>query len=241
MSDEHEKVIKEVVKYQGPVFDVVTKTISTDHGTITRDVCVHHGDSVAVAVFIPDGYVLVSKEYRAGDQEESWGLPAGMQEPGETPTQTALRELKEELGIDLKGTDQESIEDIGYISSSAGFVQEKVHVVCIDLSYEDYTEGATNWDKDEFINSHKFINYQDALDWMKESQDDPSEDLFIMDSRFYVAVSHRLQDDLESCNDALEDLSGEYQELYEEYEDMCDEELDSGAVQMDEKYTKGDK
>ena len=199
---EHEKVIKEYTRYQGPVFDVVTRTISTDHGTITRDVCVHHGDSVATALFIQGDLLLISKEYRVGDQGESWGLPAGMQEPGETPIQTAFRELKEELGID--GIEPEDVEDIGYISSSAGFVQEKVHVVCIDLGYKNYGTTERKWDSDEFINSYQFINYRDAIDWMKESQENSDESPKIMDSRFYVAAAHQLNKDLNDTEDELD-------------------------------------
>lgn len=224
MSDEHEKVIKEVVKYQGPVFDVVTKTISTDHGTITRDVCVHHGDSVAIAVFYQEGLVLISKEYRVGDQKETWGLPAGMMKEGETPVEAGSRELEEETG--LKVSPGKFI-DLGVISSSSGFVQEKVHVVSVDLGDHSLKWYAPNWDKDEFINDYNWIDYRETLD----NFDNFDDEYGIYDSRFYLACAYRLNNDLADVEDELE----EWEEWEQEDEEREQEE--EGCLQMDEQYT----
>jgi len=224
MSDEHEKVIKEIVKYQGPVFDVVTKTISTDHGTITRDVCVHHGDSVAIAVFYQEDLVLISKEYRVGDQKETWGLPAGMMEEGETPVEAGSRELEEETG--LKVSPGKFI-DLGVISSSSGFVQEKVHVVSVDLGYLPLKWYAPNWDKDEFINDYNWIDYRETLD----NFDNFDDEYGIYDSRFYLACAYRLNNDLADVEDELE----EWEEWEQEDEEREQEE--EGCLQMDEEYT----
>lgn len=38
----------------------------------------------------------------AGDQKGKWGPPAGHLEPGETPEETAIRETKEETGLDVE-------------------------------------------------------------------------------------------------------------------------------------------
>lgn len=37
-----------------------------------------------------------------GDQKGKWGPPAGHLEPGETPEETAIRETKEETGLDVE-------------------------------------------------------------------------------------------------------------------------------------------
>lgn len=49
----------------------------------------------------------------SGDQKGKWGPPAGHGEAGETPEQTAIRETKEETGLDveLKGVIQ-----VGYFN-----------------------------------------------------------------------------------------------------------------------------
>ena len=212
-----EKVIKEVVQYQGPVFDVITKTISTDHGTITRDVCVHHGDSVAIAVFYQDNLVLVSKEYRVGDQKESWGLPAGMMEKGETPVEAGSRELLEEVGLKVSPA---KFTDLGVISSSSGFVQEKVHVVSVDLHYGSLKRYALNWDKDEFINDSCWIDYREVID-----NPDLGKDVYsIYDSRFYLACTYRLNSDLENIEDELDSAYAMIDYEREQEEDMEDDE-----------------
>jgi ADP-ribose pyrophosphatase YjhB (NUDIX family) len=55
---------------------------------------------VAGVVIIQDGQVLLGKNERYG----TWGLPGGLVENGESVAQAALREIREELGIDVQLT-----------------------------------------------------------------------------------------------------------------------------------------
>jgi 8-oxo-dGTP diphosphatase len=52
-----------------------------------------------VALFDADGRVLMIKEAYG---RRRWGLPGGGQEPGEDSRRTAVREAKEETGLDVK-------------------------------------------------------------------------------------------------------------------------------------------
>ena len=55
--------------------------------------------SVAIILRDADERVLMVRDRGS----ESWGLPAGSIEPGETPRTAALRELEEESGIRVSG------------------------------------------------------------------------------------------------------------------------------------------
>ncbi len=54
----------------------------------------------AAALIDSDGRVLVQKRPEGRSMAGLWEFPGGKCEPGETPQETLIRELKEELGID---------------------------------------------------------------------------------------------------------------------------------------------
>lgn len=54
----------------------------------------------AVALVDVDGRVLIAKRPEGKSMAGLWEFPGGKVEPGETPEQALVRELKEELGID---------------------------------------------------------------------------------------------------------------------------------------------
>jgi 8-oxo-dGTP diphosphatase len=54
----------------------------------------------AVALIDADGRVLVQQRPEGKPAAGLWEFPGGKIEPGETPEQALIRELKEELGID---------------------------------------------------------------------------------------------------------------------------------------------
>ncbi|MEO4000582.1 (deoxy)nucleoside triphosphate pyrophosphohydrolase [Mesorhizobium sp. CAU 1732] len=56
----------------------------------------------ACALVDADGRVLLAQRPEGKQLAGLWEFPGGKVEPGETPEETVVRELKEELGIDTK-------------------------------------------------------------------------------------------------------------------------------------------
>lgn len=57
---------------------------------------------VAVALIDPDGRILIAQRPEGKQLAGLWEFPGGKVEPGERPEQALIRELHEELGIDVK-------------------------------------------------------------------------------------------------------------------------------------------
>ena len=109
-----------------------------DHGTV-RPTCpkcgyIWYRNPVPAAgvVLVEKGRVLLVKR-RWDPRAGSWCLPAGFMEAGETPEQTALRELEEETGVIAQLT--------GLFGVYAGFDDPRVRAVLI--LYAGVSTGGT--------------------------------------------------------------------------------------------------
>lgn len=83
---------------------------------------VEHGRAVAI-VAVADGHVTLVRQERVAAGGKVLELPAGIVEEGESPLQSARRELSEETG--LHGG--EWVEAAAFYSSP-GFTDEKIHL-----------------------------------------------------------------------------------------------------------------
>lgn len=52
-----------------------------------------------------DDKILLLKRHPNKPQGNTWGVPAGKSEKDETPRMTVIREVKEEIGLDIDGDD----------------------------------------------------------------------------------------------------------------------------------------
>lgn len=55
--------------------------------------------SCAAVFVIRDGHILLTKRQNTGYRDGHWCPPSGHMEFGETPSESAIRELKEEVGL----------------------------------------------------------------------------------------------------------------------------------------------
>jgi len=95
----------------------------------SRDNGVEHSqkkpDAIVIVAVFQERYLVVTKEWRMPIGEFQYGFPAGLIDKGETPEQAAVREFREETGLDF---------EVKYSSppnlyTSAGMSNESVQMV----------------------------------------------------------------------------------------------------------------
>ncbi|AKV55161.1 NUDIX hydrolase [Bifidobacterium actinocoloniiforme] len=142
--------------FEGPIFTIQDQRIAlakADGGrTMIRRQLVHHAPCVVMLVqdAITDRYLL-EREYRVGVSGYTFGLPAGFMDPGEDPATAALRELREETGVEPAGQGAYQIERVADCYSSEGMSDELVHIMIIRL--RSWRKELTRFDADEHVQS----------------------------------------------------------------------------------------
>ena len=84
--------------------------------------------ALVIGILRPSRRVLLIRQYRPPVQAFVLEFPAGLINPGESPEQTAVRELKEETGY--TGT---ILSSTGLAASSAGMTGEMVDLFTMDI------------------------------------------------------------------------------------------------------------
>ena len=123
MTFSHE-VREQLVRYEGPIFTVVTDEVTMPGGgTAHRDMITHVG-AVGVAALDDAGRIVLVRQYRHPVRRRLWELPAGLRDvAGEDLAVTAARELAEEA--DLEAARWDLLLDV---HTSPGFSDEQIRL-----------------------------------------------------------------------------------------------------------------
>lgn len=108
-------ILYETVDHQEKVYEMISRNPEL---ATREELAGHPADAVVLILHDETGErILLNREFRMACGDFVINFPAGLIDPGETPEQSAARELKEETGLDLLHIDRllrESFSAIGF-------------------------------------------------------------------------------------------------------------------------------
>ena len=141
------KILRSEIIYKGPVFSVRRDEVLEPGGVrAIREVITHPG-SVVVLPVLPDGRILLIRQYRHATRQYLWELVAGRIDSGENVRQAAARELMEETGYHAQ-----RFRVFLDMFPTPGFLEERMYV----LLAEKLTAGEAQPEEDERITAKAF-------------------------------------------------------------------------------------
>ncbi|MCH2147886.1 MAG: NUDIX hydrolase [Phycisphaerales bacterium] len=117
------RAIQRTSVYESRIFSVEECRFTTQEGVDVDRSVVRHPGAVLIVPILPDGQLVMIRNWRVALEQSLWEFPAGTLEPDEPPVESAGRELTEETGYRA-----DSIEFLGSFYTSPGFADELMHV-----------------------------------------------------------------------------------------------------------------
>ncbi len=154
-----EKTTKVNYLYKGKILNLRKDDIVLPDGNpAIREIVEHSGGSCIVCE--KDGKFLLVRQFRYPYKKEIWEIPAGKLNVGETPEQTAKRELEEEGGIIA-----EELVKLTEVYPSPGYTEEVIHI----YKTTKIKEGKVHLDEDEFLD-RKWFPKEQLLDMIAKGE-----------------------------------------------------------------------
>jgi NTP pyrophosphohydrolases including oxidative damage repair enzymes len=136
--------------YTGRVISLDVDTVRFPDGSTGELEMIRHPGASAVVPFLSDPkgedpQVLMIRQYRYAADGYMYEIPAGRLDPGESPHDCAVRELKEETGCTA-----ERFDHLLTMYTTPGFTDEKIHL----FMATGLVAGETKHEADEFLDLH---------------------------------------------------------------------------------------
>lgn len=128
--------------FSGKLLDVWSDEVSLPNGKTSVREYIRHPGAVVMIPILPDGKILLIRQFRYPIGGVEIELPAGKIDPGEEVEETLQRELKEETGYKAGKTTF-----ITEIHPCIGYSNERMWLYLA----EDLQYGEATGDEDEFI------------------------------------------------------------------------------------------
>jgi ADP-ribose pyrophosphatase len=117
-----EKTLKTRLIHEGRHFSFLRDEVELPDGRRTHRDIVRHPGAVAIVPLLPDGRIVLVRQYRYAAGKALLEIPAGTLEPGESHLECAIRELREETGYKA-----EEMEAVFSCYMAPGYSSEVIH------------------------------------------------------------------------------------------------------------------
>jgi ADP-ribose pyrophosphatase len=164
------ELIKQDYIHRGRVFDVSSSRFNSEaKGEVEIDIVHHNGGAGALPVF-EDGNIALVRQWRYPLNRYSLEICAGRIELGQTPEETASRELEEELGYRAR-----KLRKIGEFNVAPGYCTERLYLYLAT----GLEQSAQNLDDDEEIEVVK-MPFVEALARMRAGEIDDAKSIIML-------------------------------------------------------------
>lgn len=123
MASKKPEVLKSSKPYAGTIVDIRADEVRYPDGHVGRREVVEHPGGAVVVPILPDGRVLLIRQYRHPVKSYILELPAGKLEKDEPPETCAMRELEEETGYTAT-----RLRHLTSMLTTPGFCDERLHI-----------------------------------------------------------------------------------------------------------------
>jgi len=117
-----ERTVSSRLIHEGRRFDFLQDEVELPSGLRTRREIVRHPGAVAIVPVLPDGRIVLVRQYRYAAGKPLLEIPAGTLEEGEDPVECARRELIEETGYEAS-----DLKEILSCYMAPGYSDEVIH------------------------------------------------------------------------------------------------------------------
>ena len=142
--DAYKRLDRKLIRH-GTIIDVYADTMQIPNGTTAEWDFIGHKGAAAVVPVLPDGRILMVRQYRNALERETLEVPAGGRDGIDEPfLECAHRELEEETGYK---TEKEKMEFLISLYTTVAFCNERIDVFVA----RELEKSVQNLDDDEFL------------------------------------------------------------------------------------------
>ena len=141
-----ETTISSDLIYTGKNIQLRVDTVEVPNKGYQKREIIEHKAVVAIIAITSYNKIVLVKQYRKAVEKELYELPAGKIESGETPLDTAIRELKEETGYTAR-----NLKLIHKYYTTPGFSNQMIFIYLA----ENLMPGEKQLEDDEFLDVYE--------------------------------------------------------------------------------------